>query len=94
MDTLIGIGTSVAFLYSFILSAFEEALAPYLNVEQSYYDVAIVVIAFIALGKYLEAKSKLRTGDAISKLLNLQAKTALVTRDGQEMEIPLNEVLV
>lgn len=94
MDTLIGIGTSVAFLYSFVLSAFEETLAPYLNVEQSYYDVAIVVIAFIAFGKYLEARSKLRTGDAISKLLGLQAKTAIVTRDGQEMEIPLNEVLV
>src|SRR5690606_14652264 len=57
------------------------------NVEQSYYDVTIVVIAFITLGKYLEARSKLRTGDAIAKLLGLQAKTALVLRDGREVEV-------
>lgn len=92
MDTLIGIGTSVAFLYSFIVTAFEETLRPFINVEHTYYDVTIVVIAFIALGKYLEARSKLKTGDAIEKLLNLQAKTALVIRDGKEKEIPVAEV--
>ncbi|MFA5841230.1 MAG: heavy metal translocating P-type ATPase [Candidatus Paceibacterota bacterium] len=93
MDTLIGLGTGIAFLYSFILSAFEESLAPFLNVNQNYYDVAIVVIAFITLGKYLETRSKLKTGDAIEKLLNLQAKTALVIRDGKEVEIPIGEVV-
>lgn len=93
MDTLIGIGTSVAFLYSFILTAFEEPLSQLLNVEQTYYDVTIVVIAFIALGKYLEAQSKLRTGDAIQKLLGLQAKTALVMRDGTEVEVPIDQVV-
>lgn len=93
MDTLIGIGTSVAFLYSFILTAFEEPLRSFLNVDQTYYDVTIVVIAFIALGKYLEARSKLRTGDAIQKLLGLQAKTALVMRDGTEVEIPIDQVV-
>ncbi|MFA5932264.1 MAG: heavy metal translocating P-type ATPase [Candidatus Paceibacterota bacterium] len=93
MDTLIGLGTSVAMLYSFILSAFEESLKPFLNVNQSYYDVAIVVIAFITLGKYLETRSKLKTGDAIEKLLNLQAKTALVIRDEKEIEIPIGEVV-
>ncbi|MFA6270173.1 MAG: heavy metal translocating P-type ATPase [Candidatus Paceibacterota bacterium] len=92
MDTLIGLGTLVAVLYSFVISAFEESLRPFINVEQSYYDVAIVVIAFITLGKYLEARSKLKTGDAIEKLLNLQAKTALVLRLGKELEIPVNEV--
>lgn len=92
MDTLIGIGTSVAFVYSFIVTAFEEALRPYINVEYTYYDVTIVVITFIALGKYLEARSKLKTGDAIEKLLNLQAKTALVIREGKEIEIPVAEV--
>lgn len=94
MDTLIGIGTSVAFIYSFIISAFEGLLAPYLAVDQVYYDVTIVVIGFITLGKYLEARSKLKTGEAIEKLLGLQAKTALVLRDGQEVEIPLGEVKV
>lgn len=93
MDTLIGIGTSAAFLYSFIITAFEETLRPFINVDHTYYDVAIVVIAFITLGKYLEAKSKLKTGDAIEKLLNLQAKTALVVRNGKEVEIPTPEIV-
>ncbi len=92
MDTLIGIGTLAAFLYSLAIAAFESVLRPYVNVEQSYYDVTIVVITFIALGKYLEAKSKLKTGDAIEKLLNLQAKTAIVVRNGKETEIPIDQV--
>ncbi len=92
MDSLIGIGTIAAFIYSFIITAFEDVLRPFINVEHTYYDVTIVVIAFITLGKYLEARSKLKTGDAIEKLLNLQAKTALVVRNGKEMEVPVTEV--
>jgi len=92
MDTLIGIGTVAAFLYSFAVSALEDVLRPFINVEYQYYDVVIVVITFIALGKYLEARSKIKTGDAIEKLLNLQTKTALVVRDGKEMEISVNDV--
>jgi Cu2+-exporting ATPase/Cu+-exporting ATPase len=93
MDTLIGIGTSAAFIYSFAVTAFAGALRPYINVEQTYFDVTIIVITFIALGKYLEARSKVKTGDAIEKLLNLQAKTALVIREGKEVEIPINQVV-
>lgn len=93
MDTLIGIGTVTAFIYSFIVSAFEDILQPFINVEYQYYDVTIVVITFIALGKYLEARSKIKTGDAIEKLLNLQAKTALVVREGKELEISVNDVV-
>lgn len=93
MDTLIGIGTSAAYLYSFIITAFEETLRPFIDGEHTYYDVTIVVIAFITLGKYLEARSKLKTGDAIEKLLGLQAKTALVIRNGQEKEIPIEQVI-
>ena len=92
MDTLIGIGTLAAYLYSFVVTAFEGPLKPFINVEYTYYDVTIVVITFIALGKYLEARSKVKTGDAIEKLLNLQAKTALVVRDGVEVEISVNDV--
>ena len=92
MDTLIGIGTVAAYLYSFAVTAFEDVLKPFINIENTYYDVTIIVITFIALGKYLEVRSKLKTGDAIEKLLNLQAKTALVIRDGKEMEISVNEV--
>ncbi len=93
MDTLIGIGTGAAYLYSFFVSAFEETLQPFLNVENMYYDVTIVVITFITLGKYLEARSKLKTGDAIEKLLNLQGKTALVIREGNEVEVPVTQVV-
>lgn len=92
MDSLIGLGTVTAFLYSFVVTAFETSLAPFINVEHTYYDVTIVVITFIALGKYFEARSKLKTGDAIEKLLNLQAKTALILRDGKEFEISIEEV--
>ncbi len=92
MDTLIGIGTVAAFLYSFAVTALEDLLRPFINVEYQYYDVTIVVITFIALGKYLEARSKIKTGDAIEKLLNLQAKVALVIRDGKEIEVSVNDV--
>ncbi len=92
MDTLIGMGTIAAFLYSFIVSSFEKILSPFLNVEVTYFDVTIVVITFIALGKYLEARSKIKTGDAIEKLLNLGAKTALLIREGKEVEVSINEV--
>lgn len=87
MDSLVGIGTLTAFIYSFFANVIDESLA-------SYYDVTIVVIGFITLGKYLESKSKLRTGEAIEKLLNLQAKMAIVIRDGVEIEIPISEVVI
>jgi P-type Cu+ transporter len=93
MDTLIGLGTSAAYLYSFAVAAFEENLRPFINTDAAYYDVTIIVITFIALGKYLETRAKLKTGDAIEKLLNLQAKTALVIRDGKEIEIPAAQVV-
>lgn len=93
MDTLIGLWTGVAFIYSFIVTAFEKNLEKYIDVSFNYYDVTIVVITFIAFWKYLEAKSKFKTWDAIEKLLNLQAKTALVLRDGEEQEVPIDQVI-
>lgn len=93
MDTLIGIGTSVAFLYSFSVSAFADTLSKYVDVTSTYFDVTIIVITFIALGKYLETRSKLKTGDAIEKLLNMQAKTARVERDGEEIDISVSDVV-
>lgn len=92
MDTLIGIGTSVAFLYSFVVGAFEEVLDPYVDVMVHYYDVTIVVIWLVYLGKYLEARSKLQTGDAIQKLLWLQAKTAIIEKDGMEVEVSIDQL--
>lgn len=93
MDTLIGIGTSVAYVYSLFITLFPE-LIKILNLpEYVYFDVTIVVIGFITLGKYLEISSKRKTGDAIEKLLGLQAKTALILRDGKEIEVSVNEVV-
>lgn len=94
MDTLVGLGTTVAFFYSLTITAFEKILSPYLNTKINYYDVTIVVLGFITLGKYLETKSKYQTGEAIQKLLALQVKTALVLRHGKEVEISINNVVV
>ena len=93
MDTLIGIGTTVAFIYSFIITAFSESISKFIDVQNTYYDITIVVITFIALGKYLEARAKIKTGDAIEKLLNLQTKTAIVVRNGNEQEISISDVV-
>lgn len=92
MDTLIGLGTFVAYVYSMFITLV-PSLANLLNVpDYTYFDITIVVIGFITFGKYLEIRSKQKTGDAIEKLLNLQSKTALVIRDGKEIEIAVNQV--
>lgn len=83
MDTLIGIGTGVAYIYSIFN----------LN-NETFFDVTIVVIGFVTLGKYLETKSKMKTGEAIKKLLGLQSKTALILRNNKEIEVPISEVKV
>ncbi len=93
MDTLIGLGTATAFVFSFILVAFHDVLRRYIDTSQSYYDVTIIVIGFITLGKFLEARAKLRTGGAIEALLGLQAKTAIVLEDKTEREIPIEQVV-
>ncbi len=94
MDTLIGIGTLTAYLYSAVITLLPQVRERFLLPEYTYFDVVIVVIGFVTLGKYLETRSKEKTGEAIEKLLNLQAKTALVRRDGQEVEVPMSEVVV
>ncbi|MEI6022903.1 MAG: heavy metal translocating P-type ATPase [bacterium] len=94
MDTLIGIGTSVAYLYSVLIMMFPYMRTVLHLLETTYFDVVIVVIGFVHLGKYLEARSKLRTGEAIEKLIGLQAKTAIVIRNGVEQEISVEHVVV
>lgn len=94
MDTLVGVGTLVAYCYSVIITLLPPVRELLGLPEYTYFDVTIVVIGFVTLGKYLETRSKQRTGAAIEKLLNLQAKTALVIRDGREVELPLEQVIV
>lgn len=94
MDTLIGIGTLVAYVYSILITLFPIIRVALKLPETTYFDVTIVVIGFVMLGKYLEARSKIRTGEAIEKLLGLQAKTALLWRNGIEVEVPIHEVQI
>jgi Cu2+-exporting ATPase/Cu+-exporting ATPase len=94
MDTLIGIGTLAAYLYSVIITLLPNVKILLRLPDYTYFDVTIVVIGFVILGKYLEARSKLRTGEAIEKLLGLQAKTALLWKDGKEVEVPVSEVRI
>ncbi len=93
MDTLVGIGTLVAYVYSTLITLTPSLITFFRLPEYTYFDVTIIVIGFITLGKYLEASAKKKTGDAIEKLLMLQAKTALVLRNGNEIEIPVEEVI-
>lgn len=94
MDTLIGIGTVTAYSYSSLLFLFPGLHTLMGTPETLYFDVTIVVIGFVTLGKYLEARSKLKTGEAIEKLLTLQAKTATVLRDGKEQEVLVETVVI
>ncbi len=92
MDTLIGIGTVTAWLYSVLITLLPAVKAFLRAPDSTYFDVTIVVIGFVLLGKYLEARSKMKTGEAIEKLIGLQAKTALVERGGKEVTIGVEEV--
>lgn len=94
MDTLVAIGTGTAFLYSLFVSLMIWQGNPDFSTEQLYYEIAGVLIAFILLGRYLEAIAKGRTSEAIKKLLGLKPKTAIVVRNGKEIEIPVEEVVV
>lgn len=87
MDSLIFIGTASAYFYSVAVSLFQEN--PHL-----YYESAAFILVFIALGRYLEGVTKGKTSQAIKKLIGLQPKTALVVRGGQEIEIPVTEVML
>jgi len=96
MNTLIAVGTSVAYLYSVAMTFFQSHFNAYFKASGSephvYYDTAVTIIALILLGRLLEAKAKGRTSEAIKKLMGLQAKTARVVRNGEEVDIPIEEV--
>ncbi len=96
MDSLIAIGTYTAYLYSlynFIVHVVEHGTV-FGEVHDLYFEVAAFLITFVLLGKWMEARAKGRTSDAIQKLMSLQAKTARVLRNGQTVDIPVEEVQV
>ncbi len=93
MHTLIAIGISAAFLYSVVAVAFPQ-LFPSEALAEVFWDVTAVVVALVVLGMALEVKAKGRTSEAIKKLIGLQARTARVARDGKEIDLPVEEVVV
>jgi Cu+-exporting ATPase len=94
MNTLIAVGTSAAYLYSFIVT-----FAPHLIMVKGlkmdvYFDTSAAIIVLILLGRFLEARAKGKTSEAIKKLIGLQPKTARVIRNGDETDVPVEEVVV
>jgi Cu+-exporting ATPase len=93
MHTLIAVGISAAWLYSTV-AVLWPGIFPEQRFTEVYYDVTAVVVALVTLGLALEVKAKGRSSEAIRKLVGLQAKHARVLRDGAEIEIPIEEVVV
>ena len=99
MDSLIAIGTSTAFFYSlayYLIYVVTNHSLIGLNgtaIPELYFETAAFLITFVILGKWLEARAKSKTSDAIHKLMGLQAKTARVIRDGQTLDIAIDQVV-
>lgn len=92
MDVLVALGTSAAYFYSLYLSI--KSIGAHGHTVELYYETSAILITLILLGKLFEAKAKGRSSEAIKKLMGLQAKTAVVERDGVEKVISLEEVVV
>ena len=89
MDTLVSLGSTAAYILSVLATFFPQVIGPV-----TFYDTTALIITLIFLGKYLEARAKGQTNEAIRKLIGLQARTAHAMRDGQEVEIPIEQVKV
>jgi len=92
MDLLIALGTSTAYLYSAFVVFFPRVLP--VEEKNVYFDVSAIIIAFVLFGKYMEEIIKKRSSAAIRKLLDLRPQTARVMRDGDEVEIPAESLMV
>lgn len=93
MNTLIAIGTGTAWIYSTV-AVVAPAAFPEPELAKPYYDVVVIVIALVLLGNAMELRAKGKTSAALRKLLDLQAKTAIVVLEGEEIEVPIERVAV
>ena len=93
MHTLIGVGIAAAWVYSTVAVLF-PGIFPEEDLAEVYYDVTAVVTALVVLGLALEIKAKGKTSEALKKLIGLQPKTARVVRGGQEVDVPVEQVVV
>lgn len=94
MNTLVAVGTSVAYAYSAFVTLWPALAQRWGFPYHLYYETAVIIIALILLGRWLEARAKKQTGAAIKALMGLQAKTARVVRHGIEQDIPVETVQV
>ncbi len=94
MDTLIAVGTSAAYGYSTVATFFPDVFRGAGLEVNIYFDTAAIIITLILFGRLLEARARAGTSEAIKKLMGLRAKTAKVLRDGVELDISLEEVMV
>ncbi len=93
MDTLVALGTGAAYLYSLYVTVAILTGNGEFSSMQLYYETSAVLITFILVGRYLEAKAKGKTGEAIKKLMKLSPKTATVVRDGKEVTLSIDDVV-
>ncbi|MDM9383643.1 heavy metal translocating P-type ATPase [Chlorogloeopsis sp. ULAP01] len=94
MDFLIALGTTVAYIYSVVVVFFPNLLPVRVEERDVYFEVSAIIIAFVLLGKYMEEIIKKNSSAAVRKLLDLKPATARVIRDGMEIEIPAESVMV
>ncbi len=94
MNTLVAVGTSAAYGYSAFVTLWPQLAARWGFPYHLYYESAVIIIALILLGRWLEARAKKQTGAAIKALMGLQAKTARVIRNGVEQDVPVEQVVV
>lgn len=92
MNTLVVVGTSAAYLYSLVATVAPQLFAG--GRADVYFDTSALIITLILLGRLLEARAKGRTNEAIKKLAGLQAKTARVVRNGEEVDVPVDDVAI
>ncbi len=94
MNTLIAVGTGVAYSYSVFATVWPERIETAAGISADvYFDTAAVIVGLILFGRWLEARAKGQTSAAIKRLMGLRAKTARVIRDGEEQDIPIDEVV-
>jgi Cu+-exporting ATPase len=94
MDTLVALGTSAAYFYSAWVTIWPRSVGHIVNTHDLYFDTTAMIITFIMLGRWLEARTRGRASQAIRRLFALAPPSARIRRDGLELEVPLEQVLV
>ncbi|HEY9811378.1 MAG TPA: heavy metal translocating P-type ATPase [Halomicronema sp.] len=94
MDTLVALGTSAAYFYSIVATFYPQFFTQQGLKPDVYYETAVVIITLILLGRFLENRARGQTSEAMRKLIGLQAKTARLIRDGEEIDVPVQDVKI